>query len=144
MCSSQRSQAFELATTTERYKWWRLYSTEEISINIPQENLLKLNKERMQNFCHALKLNLRSRHSASVSNCSINRLLEPKIVINFLQQRILCLILHASEKQRIIAGKKTDVIVYVPIITYKYAGAKLKRAVQKGYYLDFSRRGKAE
>ena len=51
---------------------------EEISINSPKENLPKLNKERFQNFCHALKLNVRSRHSASASNCSMNRSLEPK------------------------------------------------------------------
>ena len=38
---------------------------EEILINIPSENLPKLSKERMQYFCHALKLNLRSRHSAA-------------------------------------------------------------------------------
>ena len=71
---------------------------EEILINIPSENLSKLSKERMQYFCHALKLNLRSRHSASASNCSMNRSLEPKMIINFLQQRILCLILTAYEK----------------------------------------------
>ena len=73
---------------------------EEILINIPSENLPKLSKERMQYFCHALKLNLRSRHSAdsaaSASNCSMNRSLEPKMTINFRQQRILCLILPAS------------------------------------------------
>ena len=71
---------------------------EEILINIPSENLSKLSKERMQYFCHALKLNLRSRHSASVSNCSMNKSLEPKMIINFLQQRILCLTLTAYEK----------------------------------------------
>ena len=71
---------------------------EEILINIPSENLSKLSKERMQYFCHALKLNLRSRHSASASNCSMNRSLEPKMIINFLQQRILCLILPTSVK----------------------------------------------
>ena len=38
---------------------------EEILINIPSENLSKLSKERMQYFCHALKQNWRSRHSAS-------------------------------------------------------------------------------
>ena len=38
---------------------------EEILINIPSENLPKLSKGRMQYFCHALKLNLRSRHSAA-------------------------------------------------------------------------------
>ena len=90
-------------------------------INIPSENLPKLSKERVQHFCHDLKLNLRSRHSASASNCSMNRSLEPKtaakMIINFLQQRILCLILPTSVKQRIIAGKNTDVIVYVPIVT---------------------------
>ena len=73
---------------------------EEILINIPSENLPKLSKGRMQYFCHALKLNLRSRHSAdsaaSASNCSMNRSLEPKMTINFRQQRILCLILPAS------------------------------------------------
>ena len=71
---------------------------EEILINIPSENLSKLSKERMQYFCHALKLNLRSQHSASASNCSMNRSLEPNMIINFLQQRILCLILPAYEK----------------------------------------------
>ena len=94
---------------------------EEILINIPSENLPKLSKERMQYFCHALKLNLRSRHSAdsaaSASNCSMNRSLEPKMTINFRQQRILCLILPASVKERITAGKNTDVIVYIPIVT---------------------------
>ena len=83
---------------------------DEILINIPSENLPKVSKERMQYFCHALKLNLRSRHSAA-------RSLEPKMIINFLQQRILCLILPASVKERIIAGKNTDVIMYVPIVT---------------------------
>ena len=38
---------------------------EGILINIPSKNLPKLRKERMQYFCHALKLNLRSRHSAA-------------------------------------------------------------------------------
>ena len=91
---------------------------EEILINIPSENLPKLSKGRMQYFCHALKLNLRSRHSAaSASNWSMNRSLEPDMIINFLQQRIVCLILPASVKDRIIAGKNTDVIVYVPIVT---------------------------
>ena len=91
---------------------------EGILINIPSKNLPKLSKERMQYFCHALKLNLRSRHSAaSASNCSMNRSLEPNMIINFLQQRIVCLILPASVKDRIIAGKNTDVIVYVPIVT---------------------------
>ena len=72
---------------------------EEILINNPSENLPKLSKERMQCFCHALKLNLRSRYSAArASNCSMNRSLEPKMIINFLQQRILCLILAASVK----------------------------------------------
>ena len=72
---------------------------EEVLINIPSENLLNLRKERMQYFCYALKLNLRSRHSASASNDYLmNRSLEPKMIINFLQQRILCLILPASEK----------------------------------------------
>ena len=46
---------------------------EEILINIPSENLPRLSKERMQYFCHALKLNLKSRHSASASHCSMNR-----------------------------------------------------------------------
>ena len=55
---------------------------EEILINIPSENLSKLSKERMQYFCHALslKLNLRSRHSASASDCSMNRSLEPNMI----------------------------------------------------------------
>ena len=47
----------------------------------------------------------------------MNRSLEPKMIINFLQQRTLRLILPASVKERIIAGKNTDVIVYVPIVT---------------------------
>ena len=38
---------------------------EGILINIPSKNLPKLSKERMQYFCHALKLNLRNRHSAA-------------------------------------------------------------------------------
>ena len=72
---------------------------EETLINIPSENLPKLSKERIHYFCHTLKLNLRSRHSAaSASNCSMNRSLEPKMIINFLQQRILCLILPACVK----------------------------------------------
>ena len=33
----------------------------------------RLSKERMQYFFHALKLDLKSRHSASASNCSMNR-----------------------------------------------------------------------
>ena len=37
----------------------------ETLINIPSKNLPKLSKERTQYFCHALKLNLRSRHSAT-------------------------------------------------------------------------------
>ena len=72
---------------------------EEILINNPSENLPKLSKERMQCFCHAPKLNLTNRHSApSTSICAMNRSLEPKMIINFLQQRILCLILPASVK----------------------------------------------
>ena len=56
---------------------------DEILINFPSENLPKLSKERMQYFCHDLKLNLRIRHSAaSASNCSMNRSLEPKMIIN--------------------------------------------------------------
>ena len=34
-------------------------------INIPSEKLPKLSKERIEYFCHALKLNVRSRHSAA-------------------------------------------------------------------------------
>ena len=91
---------------------------EEILINIPSDNLPILSKERTQYFCHALKLNLRSRHSAaSASDFSMNGSFEPKIIINFIQRRILCLILPASIKQRIIAGKNTGVIVQVPIVT---------------------------
>ena len=71
---------------------------EEILINIPSENLPKLSKERMQYFCHTLKLTWRSRYSASASNCSMKRSFEPKMIINFVQQRILCLILPASVK----------------------------------------------
>ena len=37
---------------------------EEILINIPSENLSKLSKERMQYFCHALKLNFSMNRSA--------------------------------------------------------------------------------
>ena len=74
---------------------------DETLINIPSENLPKVSKERMQYFGHALKLNLRSRHSAA-------RSLEPKMIINFLP---------ASVKERIIAGTNTDVIMYVPIVT---------------------------
>ena len=40
---------------------------EEILINIPLENLPRLSKERMQYFFHALKLDLKSRHSASAN-----------------------------------------------------------------------------
>ena len=65
---------------------WSRYAT-EILINIPSESPSKLSKERMHYFCHALKLNLRSRHSASTSNCSMNRSLEPNMIITFLQQR---------------------------------------------------------
>ena len=46
---------------------------EEILINIPLENLPNLSKERMQYFFHVLKLDLKSRHSASASSCSMNR-----------------------------------------------------------------------
>ena len=45
----------------------------EILINIPSENLPRLSKKRMQYFCHALNLNIKSRHSAIASNCSMNR-----------------------------------------------------------------------
>ena len=72
---------------------------EQILINFPLKNLYKLSKERMQYFCHALKLNLRSRHSARASNCSMNRSLELNMIINFLQQRILCLILPAVKSR---------------------------------------------
>ena len=62
-------------------KWWivrvrtrtKAFFFEEIVINLPSENLPGLSKERMQYFCHALKLTLKSRHSASASNCSMNR-----------------------------------------------------------------------
>ena len=71
---------------------------EEILINIPSENLSKLSKERMQYFCHALKLNLRQPTLSHKSkHCSMNRSLEPKMTINFLQHWILYLILPASE-----------------------------------------------
>ena len=46
----------------------------------------------------------------------MNRSLESNMIINFLQQRIFCVILPAYEKYRIIAGKNTDVIVHVPIV----------------------------
>ena len=46
---------------------------EEILINIPSENLPRFSKERMQYFCHTLKLNWQSRHSVSASNCSMDR-----------------------------------------------------------------------
>ena len=56
---------------------------DEILINFPSENLPKFSKERMQYFCHDMKLNLRIRQSAaSASNCSMNRSLEPKMIIN--------------------------------------------------------------
>ena len=51
---------------------------EEIFINIPAENLPRLSKERMQYFCPVLKLNLRNRHSASTSNCSMNTVTQTK------------------------------------------------------------------
>ena len=56
---------------------------EEILINIPLENLPRLSKERMQYFFHALKLDLKSRHSASASNCSMNRSARTKGDYNF-------------------------------------------------------------
>ena len=59
---------------------------EEIFINIPSKNLPKLSKERTQYFCHALKLNLRSRHSHTrrkSKHCSMNRSLEPKMTYKF-------------------------------------------------------------
>ena len=94
MTDSQRTQRLVRVKTRTK-----AFFFEEILINIPSENLPKLSRERMQYFCHALKLNVRSRHSAaSASNCSMNRSLEPKMIINFLQQRILCLILPASVK----------------------------------------------
>ena len=51
----------------------RSFFFKEIMINIPSENLPRLSKERMQYFCHALKLNVKSRHSASARNCSTDR-----------------------------------------------------------------------
>ena len=66
---------------------------DKILINTLSENLPKLSKERMQYFCHALKLNTQLQVQAI---CLMNRLLEPKMIINFLQQRILCLILPVS------------------------------------------------
>ena len=52
---------------------------EEILINIPSENLPKLSKERTQNFCHALKLNLRSRSSAT-SDYKCKRFFDEQLV----------------------------------------------------------------
>ena len=51
---------------------------EEILISISLENLPRLSKERMQYFCLVLKPNLRSRHSASASNCSMNTFAQTK------------------------------------------------------------------
>ena len=51
----------------------KAFFLEQILINIPSENLPRLSKERMQYFCPALKLKLKSRHSASARNCSMNR-----------------------------------------------------------------------
>ena len=92
---------------------------EEILINIPSENLCKLSKERMQYFFHGPKLHLRSRHSAaSASNCSMKKVARTKDDYKFSTTHwILCLILPASVLQIIIAGKNTDVTVYVPIVT---------------------------
>ena len=42
----------------------KAFFLEEILINIPSENLPKLSKERMQYFCHALKLNFSMNRSA--------------------------------------------------------------------------------
>ena len=42
----------------------KAFFLEEILINIPSENLPKLSKERMQYFCHALKLNFLMNRSA--------------------------------------------------------------------------------
>ena len=51
----------------------KAFFLEEILINIPSENLPRLSKERMQYFCPALELKLKSRHSVSARNCSMNR-----------------------------------------------------------------------
>ena len=69
----------------------KAFFLEEILINIPSENLPKLSKERMQYFCHALKLNFSMNRSARTED-------DYKQCINFTQQRILCLILPASVK----------------------------------------------
>ena len=45
---------------------------EEIVVNILSDKLPRLSKERRQYFYHALKLNWKSLHSASTSNCSMN------------------------------------------------------------------------
>ena len=69
----------------------KAFFLEEILINIPSENLPKLSEERMQYFCHALKLNFSMNRSARTEH-------DYKQCINFTQQRILCLILPASVK----------------------------------------------
>ena len=71
----------------------KAFFLEEILINIPSENLPKLSKERMQYFCHALKLNFSMNRSTRTEDDY-----KLKQCINFTQQRILCLILPASVK----------------------------------------------
>ena len=78
--------------------WTKALFFEEILIQFPWENLHKLtcSNERMQYFCNAPKLNLKSRHSASVyatvrrKGCSNQRWSWLYYnTINFRQQRIL-------------------------------------------------------
>ena len=78
--------------------WTKALFFEEILIHFPWENLHKLtcSNERMQYFCNAPKLNLKSRHSASVyatvrrKGCSNQRWSWLYYnTINFRQQRIL-------------------------------------------------------
>ena len=66
-----KKSSFKMADS--QCKSSKAFFLEQILINIPSENLPRLSKERMQYFCHALKLNLKSRHSASASYCSMNR-----------------------------------------------------------------------
>ena len=69
-----KKSSFKMADSRCRVKArTKAFFLEEILINIPLENLPRLSKERMQYLCHALKLNLKSWHSASASNCSMNR-----------------------------------------------------------------------
>ena len=126
--------------------WTKALIFEEILIHFSWENLHKLtcSNERMQYFCNAPKLNLKSRHSASVyatvrrKGCSNQRWSWLYYnTINFRQQRILY-----PHYRQFITGKTPDVTVYVPIVTFKYAGVEFKRAVQEGLPALNSRWGK--